>query len=196
MKKASPRPPLRWRTPVVLALAALAAVSGCIFDTREPNDPGETPSSWIVPTVPSRVFQNLESGLEERNGTNYIRSLHEAFTFVPHPTDEQALPGKYAGWTADTETQVVNRIVAEASRIEVRFSHTQQITDQSTFAEFRSDYELITVNAVTAEADTFRGFAEYDMVNGSKGWQMSKWDDLETVGGYPTWGRLRGEVRE
>lgn len=171
-------------------------VSGCLFDTRDAEPPGGEGSTWVVPTVPSRVFTNLKSGLEELTGTNYVRSLHDDFSFIPLPEDEsQFPPGWFVGWNRDTEVQVVERMVAESNEISVRFISPQQITDQASFAEFRADYELIMDKPALAEPDTFQGFAEFDMVNGSKGWQLILWEDLERRSGFATWGRVRGELK-
>ncbi|MFQ5511236.1 MAG: hypothetical protein ACE5EO_05250 [Candidatus Krumholzibacteriia bacterium] len=177
----------------------LGLTAGCLFDTRDAEDPGGNTSSWEVPTVPSRVFLNMESGLEERTGVNYERSLHDVFTFVPLPEDaaNPTLAGKFDNWTADVEKTVVNRLTSESSSIEVSFTNREQIRDQNPFADFRMDYELIVAsNTLPPDTVIYRGKAQLDMQQGSKGWQLVRWEDIERVSGFASWGFLRGSLRQ
>jgi hypothetical protein len=182
---------------LVAAALTLGLLSGCLFDTRDAEDPGASPSTWQVPSVPTRVFLNMASGLEELTGVNYTRSIHDNFTFVPLPEDANnpTLAGKFDNWTADVEKNVVNRLTSESSSMQVSFTNRQQIRDQNPFADFRVDYELI-VTSPAAPPDTIRGKAQFDMQDGSKGWQLVRWEDIERVSGFATWGFLRGSLRQ
>lgn len=180
-------------------MGLLVVFSGCLFDTREATPPGGgESSSWQVPTVPSRVFLNLESGLEERTGTNYTRSLNTVFTFVPLPQDEQnpTLAGKFVNWNVTVENAVVDRIVSESSEITVTFDNITQIRDQNPFADFQVHYMLTIVsNTVPRDTTDYRGTAQFDMQDGSKGWQLIRWEDIQPDSGFATWGFLRGTLR-
>ncbi len=182
-----------WRGVVV---AGVCLVTGCLFDTRDAQDPA-TGSTWQVPTVPQRVFLNMESGLEDLSGVNYTRSLHDNFTFVPLPEDaaNPTLAGKFDNWTRAVEEDVVNRMVSESSSIEVSFTNRLQIRDQNPFADFQADYLLILFSN-SLPVDTARGKAQFDMQDGSKGWQLTRWEDIERVSGFATWGFLRGSLRQ
>ena len=142
------------------------------------------------------MFLNLASGLEDLSGVNYTRSLHDNFTFVPGPEDaaNPTLAGKFDNWTRTVEENVVNRVVAESSSIEVSFTNRLQIRDQNPFADFQADYLLILFSN-SLPVDTVRGKAQFDMQDGSKGWQLTRWEDIERVSGFATWGFLRGSLR-
>jgi hypothetical protein len=183
-----------------LAATLVFGSTACdIFETRDAAVPGGPGSCWQVPTVPSRVFLNLKSGLEELTGVNYNRSINDVFTFEPLPEDANnpTLEGKFDNWTADVEKDVVNRLVSQSSAIVVTFSNQVPIRDQSPFADFQADYELVVVtNTVPVDSQTYKGKAQIDMEEGSKGWQLVRWVDIERVSGFASWGFLRGTLRQ
>ena len=186
----------RIRVMLVCALVAGAAAPGCIFETREPIPPGSGSSSWLTPDFPDKIFANLKSGLEELDGENYNRSLNDIFTFVPLPDDVDQFPaGTYGNWTAEVEKTVVQGIVSDASAISVAFDNLTQTISQGQNAQFESDYTLTVTNAISG-VETFKGKARLDMLNGSKGWELIRWEDIERVSGFATWGFLRGRIRQ
>jgi hypothetical protein len=183
---------------LVLLLVPFAMMAGCIFDTREANPPGGVGSTWQVPDFPSKVFLNLESGLEELTGTNYERSLNEIFTFVPLPEDANNLPGgAFDDWSVDVEMQVVRRLLADANKIAVNFTDLEQIRNQTGFADFQGFYDLSVIDrSIPPDTVIYKGKAQFDFQEGSKGWQMVRWEDLERVTNFASWGFLRGSTRE
>lgn len=184
--------------PVCVFTTLVMAASGCsVFDVRDAQAPGSGGSSWQVPDIPSAVFVNMRTGLEDRTGANYYRSLTDGFTFVPLPEDASnpALAGKFDNWTIDVERQVTDRLLAESVSISVRFTSITQIRDQAPFADFQADYELVTTLAAGGTEETYKGKAQFDMQEGSKGWQLIRWVDIERVSGFATWGFLRGTLR-
>ena len=101
------------------------------------------------------------------------------------------------GKPADVEKDVINRLVAQSTSIVVTFSNRDPIRDQSPFADFFADYELLVVtNTVPVDSQTYRGRAQFDMEEGSKGWQLVRWVDIEPVSGFASWGFLRGTLRQ
>jgi hypothetical protein len=178
---------------------ALGALTGCIFDTRDAEPPGGPGSTWVVPSVPSQVFTNMRNGLEDHTGVNYKRSIEDIFTFVPLPEDlnNPTLIGAFDNWTADVEKEVVDKLLANASNIEVSFTNIDPIFDQTPFANFRVDYSLRVVdNSLPPDTTFYKGKAQFDMRDGSKGWQLIRWEDIERVSGFATWGFLRGTLRQ
>lgn len=178
-----------------VVLLAFTAGTGCIFEVRDAAPP-DSGSTWVVPDDPQRVFQNMKTGLEDRTGANYFRSLNDAFAFNPTATDSVTQPpGTYDNWTVDVEKDVTDNILANASTVVVNFTDRVQIQDTSVEVKFDLRYELILTDAISGTDTSYKGAAQFTMVNGSKGWQLSRWRDTEAESGFATWGFLRGTNR-
>ncbi len=188
----------RGRAMVLAGLVAVAALSGCILDTRDAEPPDEgTGSTWVVPNTPHNVFTNMRNGLEDLSGVNYKKSIQDVFTFVPLPEDlnNPTLAGAFDNWTADVEKEVTDRLLADAMDIEVSFTNIEQIFDQTPFAYFNLDYELRLIDT-SADTTFYKAKAEFRMQDGSKGWQLIRWHDIERSTGFASWGFLRGTRRQ
>lgn len=184
-------------TALVLALF-FAVAPGCVFEPRDAEAPGtDSGSTWEPANVPSKVFINLRTGVEDLTGANYERSLNPNFTFIPTPEDENQL-GKevFENWDVDVEKQVLQKTLGDASIAEVSFVNPSNLLGTSTTATFKSPYILKLTNATTGDVNEFQGVAEYDMVKVSSGWQLLQWRDIEFVEGFATWGFLRGNNRQ
>jgi hypothetical protein len=181
--------------PVMAVLLALLSLGCSIFEPRDAETPGSEGTPFIAPDVPSLVFSNMKSGLEDLTGVNYEKSLGDAFTFIPLPADEDALgPEVYQDWTKAVEMNVTNRILADASNLLVSFINPEQIRDEADFADFRAPYEL-TVTYSSGDTETFKGVAQFDMQRLGGNWYLIRWTDQEGVEGFATWGYLRGLTR-
>lgn len=181
----------------VAVVLLLSAGEGCIFEVRDAEPPSSN-TTWLVPDDPQRVFQNMENGLEDLTGVNYTRSLNDAFTFSPTVEDSlnPTLAGKFVNWNLAVETEVTEIILSEASKLTVAFTERDQIFDSSLEVKFKVRYSLeVVTNTVPADTVTYKGRAQFDMLNGSKGWQLVRWRDEERESGFATWGFLRGARR-
>ncbi len=70
------------------ALALLAALPSCnIFDTRDPEPPSSSTSTFEPPVTPETVLRNLRNAIGENNPDNYIRCFTDTavrpFVYVP-----------------------------------------------------------------------------------------------------------------
>jgi len=171
--------------------------SGCLFEPRDAQQPGDAGTSWIAPDFPHKVFSNLETGLEELTGSNYERSIGAAFVFIPLPGDEaQFSEPVFEGWNRSEEVSVVQKLLAGASEIEVKFAPPTTIIDESDFTQYETIYNLkVTSSSDPSQTDTYKGKARFDMRLGGKGYELVKWEDIETMSGFPTWGYLRGTYK-
>jgi hypothetical protein len=178
----------------VLAVAP-ALLAGCIFTPRDAQAPGDdTGSSWIVPDNPTKVFVNMTSGLESLSGTNYEKSIGAAFTFIPLPSDEGQFPGVFDGWNKTREVETMNTIIGDSKTLVVVFSNLTQIGGSTSFAQYEGRYELSIVNKTAPDTLVYKGKARFDLQEGSKGWEMTRWEDFESVAGFASWGFLRGTL--
>jgi len=165
---------------------------------RDAESPGGEGSTWEPPDVPTKVFSNLETGLEDLTGVNYERSLHPNFTFKPLPEDEsQFPPDVFANWSVDDEKDALQKLLAGSAVISVRFITPTQTEGSATTARFRAPYELeATDKQVPPEKTTYKGTAHFDFERTGSGWQLVGWEDIERVEGFATWGFLRGRLKQ
>ncbi len=180
-----------------ICFVAVLFTPGCLFEPREAEPPGQG-SSWVVPDLPTKVFTNLESGLEELTGANYERSLGDQFTFIALSGDRTELGQEvYEGWTREVEVAVVQKLVGQASKIEVEFPVVTEVTGQGDFSQFDATYVLeVIFISVPPATITYRGKSRFDFRRGGRGWELIRWEDIEASPPDPTWGRLRGELRD
>ena len=169
--------------------------AGCIFEPREANAPGDdTASSWTVPDNPIKVFVNMTSGLESLSGTNYEKSIGTDFTFLPLPSDANQFGDVFVGWNKTTEVEVMNTIIGDAKTLVVEFSDLTQILGSPSFAQYEGSYELSIVNKTAPDTLVYKAKARFDLSEGSKGWELTVWEDIESVSGFASWGFLRGTL--
>jgi hypothetical protein len=97
-----------------------AAIAGCgLFDTRLPENPVNSGSTFESPTSPSIVLHNIESALRNANASDYRRCFSDtsqglpAFVFFPSTQGMAAAPSKFSDWTIKQEEQYVRTIFAE-----------------------------------------------------------------------------------
>lgn len=73
----------------LIAAALLAALAGCLFSTREPEDSPDTGQiQFDTPTEPRLVLDNVRRTFAARSITNYDRSIFREFEFRPDPSDD------------------------------------------------------------------------------------------------------------
>jgi len=172
----------------------LVALGGCVFSPRDAEIPGGGETSWVVPDHPTKVFENMKSGLESLTGTNYEKSLGTAFAFLPLPGDASQFPGVFDNWDKTREVEAMNNLIGDASSLTVDFSGLTPINQDISAAQYEGFYSLTYVSKAAADTSTYRGKARFDLVEGSKGWELLKWEDIEADPQYPTWGFLRAQL--
>lgn len=185
-----------------LLLLATIAPEGCIFEPRTAETPasGADPWPWIVPNRPKDVFANLKSGLASNRDSNYERSLDAAFTFIPSADAEAVYPGQFADWTKAVELSVLTRIktlyVGERT---VQFGDANmQFTyenEQVGLATYEGPYKITLNLGDGSPALVYEGIAKFTIVQGTQGWVLSIWEDIQSNGANPTSGILRGALR-
>ena len=185
-----------------LLLLAAIAPEGCIFEPRTAETPGSgtDPYPWIVPTRPKDVFVNLKSGLASNLDSNYERSLDAAFTFIPSADAENIYPGSFDGWTKGVELEFLTRV--KTLYVGARSGQFGDANLNFTYEDERvglAIYEgtyTITLNLGDGSpAVVYAGIARFTVVQGTQGWVLSIWEDIEASGANPTSGILRGALR-
>ena len=189
----------------IAGLVFLAAIAqeGCLFEPRTPETPGGGTGGcqWIVPGRPKDVFVNLKCGLSSNLDSNYERSLDPAFTFIPSADAEAVYPGKFADWTKAVELDVLARIkTLYVGARSVQFGDANlnfaEENEQVGFATYEGTYTITLEIGDGSPALVYAGIAKFTIVQGTQGWVLSIWEDIQPSGGNPTSGILRGALRQ
>ncbi|HER44109.1 MAG TPA: hypothetical protein ENO08_06585 [Candidatus Eisenbacteria bacterium] len=186
--------------PVLFLVAA-----GCIFEPREAESPdaGEE-ATWITPNLPKDVFVNLTTGLAADANSNYERSLSQDFTFVPLPEDVGALGAEvFEGWNKEIEMEFLTRLkgIFLGERT-IQFGDENMVFDREDidvpatgFAEFEGEYLMTLDPGDGSPVEHYAGRAIFYLEKQTQGWMLTKWEDIDVSGSYPTSGYLRGTLR-
>ena len=81
------------------ALVALFFNACNIFETRDPEPPSQSSSTFVPATEPSLVFSNMSSAFRDLNSVNYVKSFADSASagrgFSFEPTQQAKI--KYGG---------------------------------------------------------------------------------------------------
>ena len=187
----------------ITALAVMISGHGCIFEPRKAQQPGQGGEDlWIVPNAPKDVFLNLASGLTSKNNSNYTRSLDPNFTFTPRPEDVGLVPsGALDNWTQQVEIDFLTRLKGDYPKERfIQFgdengSFEKEYTDELGKAVYEGSYVITLDPGDGTPKQTYSGIARFTILQGTKGWALTAWEDIDINGNYSTSGYLRGTHR-
>lgn len=185
-----------------LVLAALLAGGGCLFEPRQAEPPlDETEGDWVVPKTPKDVFLNLVTGMASAGNSNYERSLAETFTFTPRDQDRLQFPdGTFDDWTKGVEMDVLTRIKGDyqGERTATYGDENGNFPKEDIqigWAEFEGPYSWTLELGDGSDPEIYSGTARFYLEEGTSGWILVRWEDVDVIDSYPTSGNLRGTFR-
>ncbi len=192
-------------TLVVLTVALVFGLSGCLFSPRAPDGPpDEGGIPWETPVTTSIVLTNLKAALVGEGTANYVDCFTDDFRFHVDPEDSldagQEGEARYANWVVSDEEQAVSGIFAEASGISISFTAFEP-PDESQDETFRRDDYVLVVDWASgqhvSEQVTYKGRATLHMRKTGSRWAIYEWVDRRTEDpeDFETWGVLRGDYR-
>jgi hypothetical protein len=104
----------------LLAFGLSLVLSSCgILDTRTPQPPAQTSSTFTPPTSPSMVIDNLINAIGERNTDNYIRCLADSnfsdrkFQFVPTQEALSKYALQFSTWSVSSEREYFENLKSQ-----------------------------------------------------------------------------------
>lgn len=166
----------------VMAAAVAGILSGCLFDPREAQTPGEEEDTWIIPNTPKDVFSNLETGFSAAANSSYERSLHENFQFIPRMQDWSDPPP----WGKSNEMDFIDRIKGEyPGERTIAFGDEGHIFDiredeEVGHAEYEGKYVITLSRGDGSPAETYAGNAVFIIEKGEANrWVLLSWEDTD-----------------
>ena len=187
---------------IIAALTLLMAAGGCVLEPREAESPDSgDEGTWITPNLPKDVFVNLTTGLAADANSNYERSLDQNFIFIPLPEDVSALGSEvFEGWNKEIEMEMLTRLkgIFLGERA-IQFGDENMVFDREDELlgrwEFEGEYIITLDPGDGSPIETYSGRAIFYLEKQTQGWMLTKWEDIDVSGSFPTSGYLRGTLR-
>ena len=169
-----------------------------IFESREPENPNETKSSYRVPVEPTDVIENLKNSFKDKNSNDYKKNFSTGsplvdrnFYFVPSSNDLNIIP---ADWTVAQEFQYFNNLVIQVPQnIPLTLTLTDEQYDlQADSAIYAAKY-LISVPVQNSVPINYEGNLRFIMTTDiNAAWVIYYWEDIANQD-IKSWSNLKSE---
>jgi len=191
------------------SLFRLFALSLCIFacSTRPPESPTGSRGTFLPPTNPAIVLDNMRSAVSEKNTENFMLCLSDAstrsrypYSFQPSAEARARYQTLYDAWTLQSERQA---FVSMNSRLAADEFPTLTFINQTiAFASpdssvYVMDYELLVDHGITSIPTTLNGTMALTVSPELSGqWSISRWTDAKRASDTveSTWSMLKAAL--
>ncbi|MGB5106064.1 MAG: hypothetical protein WBP29_06895 [Candidatus Zixiibacteriota bacterium] len=186
---------------LLLIMLALLSCAKDPFSTRDNELPTKKPGTFIPPTAPAIVLENLRLSYSELVIGNFIQCLDSNFTF--RFDFVQTTPGD-TSWGFNQEVALTQKMFNEFSsnkevrRISIEFV---DLPDQSdilldTAATLIRSYTLSVTDTLGTVQDNFHGVARFDLVESAFNfWSLRRWEDLHSDTQVSSWAEFKNAFR-
>lgn len=169
-----------------------------IFESREPESPDESKSSYRVPVEPTDVIENLKNSFSDKNSNDYKKNFSSGsplvdrnFYFLPSSNDLNIIP---ADWTVAQEFQYFNNLVIQVPQeIPISLTLTDEQYDlQADSAIYAAKYS-ISVPIQNSTPVIYSGNLRFVMTTDiNSAWVIYYWEDIANQG-LKSWSNLKSE---
>lgn len=190
---------------IVVSCGLSCAITGCdLLQTREPQPPSVSGSTFIPPTSPDIVISNLQFAIKEKNKENYRRCLVDTNfsdkTFQFQPTVEAA--AKYAGvftdWTVISEEQYFKNLSESKTDGFSQLDFFNAVTNSQTADEvvFNAKYHFIFQHQNNNIAKEAHGNLQFSIARDRRStWSIYRWIDVRDTSEV-TWSDFKATFRQ
>jgi hypothetical protein len=186
----------------LLTLGVSLALSACgLLETRTPQPPAQTSSTFTPPTSPNIVIDNLTNAISERNTDNYIHCLVDSnfsdkkFQFVPTQEALSKYALQFSTWSVSSEREYFENLKSQTPSTATAllfFSSENFESVQSDSALFTGAYDLTFQHTKSGVPQEAKGTLQFYMATDrNKLWMIYRWVDLKTGNDF-TWSELKG----
>jgi hypothetical protein len=171
------------------------------FSTRDSEPPTAKAGTFITPTTPQIVLENLRLCHSELVIGNFVQCLDSDFVFT-----YDFLPGAQpdSGWGFKQELNLIEKMFndfnATKSERSLRVTFVAQaqqpdIILDSTATLVRS-YTVLVIDSSGLMSSSYRGIARFEMIESAFNfWAIRSWSDLHLNLDIPSWAELKSAYR-
>ncbi|MFB3907133.1 MAG: hypothetical protein ACE15D_01920 [Candidatus Eisenbacteria bacterium] len=170
-----------------LVVAAGVAISGCLFDLRDAENPTGDSGSWKTPTDTRIALQNLKAATEERVISGFQQSLADGYVFRFDTFDAA---GDDTLWTMSRDIQAMT----ELYRNDMPAQLTWTVRDSGVAGDLVYYQDLgyrLVYRPATADSIVFQGRCTLYFKQDGLSWLIARWADKRDDPNLPTWGYAR-----
>jgi hypothetical protein len=194
------------RLMIIWLLVATTQFACNIFETRPPEPPTQSSSSFIPATEPSLVFSNMTNAFRDMNSLNYLKSFADSstagrsFSFEPTPQARVKYGGVFPFWSRQSEQQYFENLrarIPSGSTATLVFQSLTVQSLQSDSAQYEATYTLSAPHSVASIPKQATGKAQFLLLaDRSRNWVLWRWIDVPTGSSSFTWSDLKGEFAQ
>ncbi len=180
--------------------------AGCdIFSTRSPEKPSETGSSFVPPTTPSIVIDNLTNAVRDRNTEDYIRCFVDSnfsdqrFVFQPTQSAQTGSGALFRDWNLSSERAYFENFKSKVptgseSALLLNGAVFQTVTADS--AVYTAAYTLVVQHTVQTIPKQAQGTLLFVLaLDRNNNWAIARWID-NTAGSDFSWSDFKARFSQ
>ena len=184
---------------VSLLLFLWSGIAGCdLLTTRDPEKPSESSSSFVPPTSPNIVIDNLTNAIRERNTENYIRCFVDStfsqlrYSFQAAQSAQTAYGPVFHEWDLSSEQNYFQNMcskVPTGGESTLILTGAQFESIQADSAVYSATYTLVIQHT---EKDIQEQQAEGTILlmlslDRNNNWAIHRWMDYNKSGNDFSW---------
>lgn len=180
--------------PVILTLVIISSCG--LFETRTPEMPNTSRSTYEPPTTPDAVLRNISSSIIEKNSNNYIKCLSATgFRYIPDSKSLSQYGTIFANWSLNSEKFYLDNLIANSdqnasSNLFLSNTVTTQLSSDS--AVTTSDYIVVFQhNKVNIPKSAIGNFTLTMRTDENSLFYITKWEDFRKHDTDFTWSGLK-----
>jgi len=188
---------------LLLLFVSVLTIYSCAknpFSTRDNEEPTEPVGTFIPPTSPLIVLENLRFAYSELVIGNFVQCLDNSFIY--RFDFLQTLPGDTA-WDYRQEVNLTTKLFSACSADKSRMISIQLTlqVDQpdlvlDTTATLIRSYTVSVTDSLGTVKQNFQGIARFDLVEGAFNfWSLRRWEDLHEDLGINSWAEFKNAYR-
>jgi hypothetical protein len=169
-----------------------------LLNTREPEKPSESSSSFVPPTSPNIVIDNLTNAIRERNTENYIRCFVDStfsqlrYSFQAAQSAQNAYGSLFRDWTLSSEQtyfQNMRSNVLSGSETSLILTDARFESIQADSAVYTATYTLlIQHNVQDIPQKQAQGTLLFVLsLDRNNNWAIHRWMDYNKTGDNFSW---------
>jgi hypothetical protein len=186
---------------VAIVCLLVASCAKNPFSTRDSEPPTTRAGTFIPPTTPQIVLENLRLCYAELIISNFVQCLDSnyAFTF-----DFSQGAQSDTGWNFAQEVSLTEKMFTDFNAAKTDRTLKITFTAQSgqpdvvldSAATLVRGYTVVVADTTGKELSSFQGVARFEMSEGAFNfWAISKWRDLHLNLGTRSWAELKNAYR-